>query len=192
MSNRGFSDIGFATLALDKTREFYEAVLGFKPMVCDTITIEEGGKIRHIFFNTGRDQRIAFMEARDVPGVPSEYDAGINLGLGLPGGIYHFAFEAGNEAALAQKREELLSKRKSVLYRGDRAGAVRRGRAVAQRNCEGGAIAVAVAFAADGAGDTRGDNRPAAGRAQAITANARGDRAGVVARTADAGRVISG
>jgi catechol-2,3-dioxygenase len=28
----------------------------------------------------------------------------------LPGGIYHFAFEAGNEAALAQKREELLGK----------------------------------------------------------------------------------
>jgi len=110
MSHRGFSHIGLATLDFDKTREFYEGVLGFKPVVCDTITIEEGGKIRHIFFNTGRDQLMAFMEARDVPGVPSEYDAGINRGLGLPGGIYHFAFEAGNEAALAQKREELLSK----------------------------------------------------------------------------------
>jgi catechol 2,3-dioxygenase-like lactoylglutathione lyase family enzyme len=110
MSHRGFSHIGLATLDLDKTREFYEGVLGFKPVVCDTITIEEGGKIRHIFFNTGRNQLMAFMEARDVPGVPSEYDAGINRGLGLPGGIYHFAFEAGNEAALAQKREELLSK----------------------------------------------------------------------------------
>jgi hypothetical protein len=50
------------------------------------------------------------MEARDVPGVPGEYDAGINRGLGLLGGIYHFAFEAGNEAALTQKREELLGK----------------------------------------------------------------------------------
>jgi catechol 2,3-dioxygenase-like lactoylglutathione lyase family enzyme len=110
MSHRGFSHIGLATLDFDKTREFYEGVLGFKPVVCDTITIEEGGKIRHIFFNTGHDQLLAFMEARDVPGVPSEYDAGINRGLGLPSGIYHFAFEAGNEAALAQKREELLGK----------------------------------------------------------------------------------
>ena len=50
------------------------------------------------------------MEARDVPGVPREYDAGINSGLGVPGGFYHFAFEAGSEAALAQKREELHSK----------------------------------------------------------------------------------
>jgi glyoxalase family protein len=45
-----------------------------------------------------------------VPGVPREYDAGINSGLGVPGGFYHFAFEAGNEAALAQKRDELRAK----------------------------------------------------------------------------------
>src|SRR5690348_16530841 len=110
MSHRGFSHIGLSTLDLDKTREFYEGVLGFKPVVCDIITVEEGGKIRHIFFDTGHDQLLAFMEARDVPGVPREYDAGINRGLGVPSAFYHFAFEAGNEAALAQKQEELLSK----------------------------------------------------------------------------------
>ena len=84
MAHRGFSHIGLSTLDLDKTREFYEGVLGFDPVVCDTITVEEGGKIRHIFFNTGHDQLLAFMEARDVPGVPPEYDAGINRGLGVP------------------------------------------------------------------------------------------------------------
>jgi len=110
VAHRGFSHIGLSTLDLDKTREFYEGVLGFDPVVCDTITVEEGGKIRHIFFNTGHDQLLAFMEARDVPGVPPEYDAGINRGLGVPAVFYHFAFEAGNEAALAQKREELLGK----------------------------------------------------------------------------------
>src|SRR5216684_2696478 len=91
MSHKGFSHIGLSTLDLDKTREFYENVLGFKPVVCDTITVKEGGKIRHIFFDTGQDQLIAFMEARDVPGVPAEYDAGIKAGL-------------------AQKREELITK----------------------------------------------------------------------------------
>ena len=44
MSHRGFSHIGLSTLDLDKTREFYEGILGFKPVVCDTITVEEGGK----------------------------------------------------------------------------------------------------------------------------------------------------
>jgi len=110
MSNKGFSHLGLSTLDLDKTRAFYEGVLGFKAVVCDTITFKEGGKIRHMFFYTGRDQLIAFMEARGVDGVPAEYDTSINRGLGVPSAFYHFAFEAGSEAGLAEKRQELLSK----------------------------------------------------------------------------------
>ena len=110
MSHKGFSHIGLSTLDLDKTREFYEGVLGFKPVRCDTIEVKEGGKIRHIFFDTGRDQLLAFMEARGVPGVPAEYDAGINRGLGVPSAFYHFAFETGSLPGLEQKRAELLGK----------------------------------------------------------------------------------
>ena len=110
MSHKGFSHIGLSTLDLDKTRDFYENVLGLKPVRCDTIKVKEGGQIRHIFFDTGRDQLIAFMEARGVPGVPVEYDAGINRGLGVPSAFYHFAFEAGSEAGLEAKRKELLAK----------------------------------------------------------------------------------
>jgi catechol 2,3-dioxygenase-like lactoylglutathione lyase family enzyme len=110
VSHKGFSHIGLSTLDLDKTREFYEGVLGFKPVRCDTITVKEGGKIRHIFFDTGRDELIAFMEAKGIAGIPAEYDAGINRGLGVPSAFYHFAFEAGNEAALEQKRQELMAK----------------------------------------------------------------------------------
>ena len=110
MSHRGLSHLGLSTLDLDKTREFYEGVLGFKPVVADMIKIKEGGRIRHIFFDIGRDQLIAFMEAHGVPGVPAEYDAGINRGLGVPAAFYHFAFEAGSEAALADKRDELRAK----------------------------------------------------------------------------------
>ena len=80
MTKKGFSHIGLSTLDLDKTREFYEDILGFKPVRCDTIKIKEGGRIRHIFFDTGRDQLLAFMEAKDIPDVPVEYDAGINRG----------------------------------------------------------------------------------------------------------------
>ena len=43
-------------------------------------------------------------------GVPAEYDAGINGGLGVPAGFYHFAFEAGSPTALAEKRDELRAK----------------------------------------------------------------------------------
>ena len=110
MTHKGFSHIGLSTLDLDKTRDFYENILGFKPVRCDMIKIKEGGRIRHIFFETGRDQLISFMEARGIPGVPVEYDAGINRGLGAPSAFYHFAFEAGTEAGLEAKRQELLAK----------------------------------------------------------------------------------
>jgi catechol 2,3-dioxygenase-like lactoylglutathione lyase family enzyme len=110
MAHKGFSHIGLSTRDLDATREFYEHVLGFKAVRCDIIKIAEGGRIRHVFFDTGRDQLLAFMEPQEVAGIPVDYDAGINDGLGVPGSFYHFAFEAGSEAALEAKRQELLAK----------------------------------------------------------------------------------
>jgi len=110
MAPRGFSHIGLSTLDLDRTRDFYEGVLGFKAVRCDILKVKEGGQIRHVFFDTGHDQLMAFMEASGVPGIPAEYDAGINRGLGVPGVFYHFAFEAGSEAGLTEKRRELLAK----------------------------------------------------------------------------------
>jgi glyoxylase I family protein len=110
MSHHGFSHIGLSTLDLDKTREFYEVVLGFKPVVADMIKIEEGGCLRRLLFDVGHDQLIAFLESRGVPDVPAEYEAGINRGLGVPAGFYHFAFEARSAAALAEKRDELRAK----------------------------------------------------------------------------------
>src|SRR5262249_5796014 len=49
-------------------------------------------------------------EARGVVDVPTGYDAGINRGLGVPAAFYHFAFEAGSDAALASRREALRAK----------------------------------------------------------------------------------
>jgi catechol 2,3-dioxygenase-like lactoylglutathione lyase family enzyme len=110
MSHKGFSHLGLSTLDLDRTREFYEGVMGFKAVRCDTIKVKEGVRIRHIFFDTGRDQLMAFMEARGIDGIPAEYDTSITCGLGVPPAFYHFAFEAGSEAGLAQKRDELRAR----------------------------------------------------------------------------------
>jgi len=103
MSHKGFSHIGLTTLDMEKTRAFYEGVLGFKVVAEDTIKISEGGSIRHVFFDIGRDQLLAFMEPRGVPDIPAQYDAAINEGLGVPASFYHFAFEAGSPAALEAK-----------------------------------------------------------------------------------------
>jgi catechol 2,3-dioxygenase-like lactoylglutathione lyase family enzyme len=110
MTHKGFSHIGLSTLDLDQTREFYEGVLGFKALILDTIRIEEGGYLRHLFFDIGGDQLIGFLEPHGVPDVPESYDAGINRGLGVPAGFYHFAFEAGSPAALRERRDDLRAK----------------------------------------------------------------------------------
>jgi hypothetical protein len=99
ISHKGFSDC-----------EFYEGVPGFKPVIADLIKIKQGARTRHIFFDTRRDQLISFMESHGVPNVPIEYDAGTNRRLGVPAAFYHAAFEAGSEAALADKPDDLRSK----------------------------------------------------------------------------------
>jgi catechol 2,3-dioxygenase-like lactoylglutathione lyase family enzyme len=110
MATLGFSHVGVSTLDMDATRDFYENVLGFPAVRCDVIKVAEGGEIRHVFFDTGRGQLLAFMEPRGVEGIPEDYDAGINRGLGVPDGFYHFAFEAGSPDALREQRSDLLAK----------------------------------------------------------------------------------
>lgn len=110
MTPKGWSHISLATLDMNATRAFYENVLGFKAVRCDIITVKEGGEIRHVFFDLGQNQLLAFMEPRGVPGAPVEFDGGLNRPLGMPEGVYHFAFEAGSPAELDAKRSELLAK----------------------------------------------------------------------------------
>ncbi len=110
MPNRGFSHVGLSTLDLDRTLDFYERVLGFRCVRADIMKVKEGGEIRHVFLDTGQGQMLAFMAPKGIDGIPTDYDAGINRGLGVPDGFYHFAFEAGDEAELEKKRVELLEK----------------------------------------------------------------------------------
>ena len=107
---KGFSHVGLSTLDLDATRAFYEDVLGFKAVRADILEVQEGGRIRHVFFDLGNGQMLAFMEPRGVPGIPAEYDAGINRGLGVPDAFYHFAFDVDSHDALVARRAELLAK----------------------------------------------------------------------------------
>lgn len=116
MGNRGFSHIGLATHDLDRTRAFYEDVLGFKPVVADRFRIAEGGHLRHIFLDVGHNQLLAFMQAVGVPRVPRDFDAGINRGLGVPAAFYHFAFEAGSPGVLAEKRDALRANGLQLEY----------------------------------------------------------------------------
>ena len=107
MNSSGFHHVGLATHNMEATLAFYEDVLGFKTKVCDVINPEAGGAIRHAFLDTGHGEMIAFMEFNDVKGIDADFDAGINRGLGLGGGVMHFAFKANDEADLQARKDHL-------------------------------------------------------------------------------------
>ena len=107
--NRGMHHIGLATHDMEATLEFYESVLGFSAVVCETIELEAGGTIRHAFLDAGNGELFAFMECNEVKGMP-EFDAGINRGLGIRGGMFHFAFRVADADELSAKKSDLESK----------------------------------------------------------------------------------
>lgn len=106
----GIHHLGLATHDMEATLEFYEQVLGMPAVVCEMIEPETGGAIRHAFFDAGDGELVAFMECNEVRGVEPDFDAGINGGLGIRGGMYHFAFKSDDVAALEKKRDELREK----------------------------------------------------------------------------------
>ena len=103
MNRRTFSLIGRLTLDLDRTRDFYQRILGFEPVANETIETEEGIRTRRLYFDIGRNQLIAFSESDHLQEVPTEYDPEPDA----PISFYHFAFEAGSPSALIDKRDEL-------------------------------------------------------------------------------------
>ena len=108
--SKGVHHIGLATHDMEKTLSFYESVLGFPAVVCEMIHPETGGAIRHAFLDTGNGELFAFMECNDVEGVQAALDVGINRGLGVRGGMVHFALRVDDEAELHTKREDLIAK----------------------------------------------------------------------------------
>ena len=117
MTRLGFNHIDLATKDMAATRDFYERILGFPVVRSDMVALEAGGYAEHVFFDCGGGQMIAFASAEHAPGFfPTDFDTGINQGLGLSRKTYHFAFEAGSHEQLASLKAEL--ERSGVAVRG--------------------------------------------------------------------------
>jgi catechol 2,3-dioxygenase-like lactoylglutathione lyase family enzyme len=89
----GFNHIDLGTRNMEGTRRFYEDVMRFPLARADLVEVEGEGRYRHFFFDVGNGQLLGFFSAEDIEGSP-EFDTGINRGLGVRDGTYHFAFEA--------------------------------------------------------------------------------------------------
>jgi catechol 2,3-dioxygenase-like lactoylglutathione lyase family enzyme len=109
LKTRGLNHIDLGTKDMAATRAFYEGVLGFPLVRADLVEIGEKGRMQHYFFDLGNGQLLGFMSGEDVRGFPRDFDAGINSGLGLPPGVYHFAFDAESESDLERIKQHLTS-----------------------------------------------------------------------------------
>jgi len=109
LKTRGFNHVDLGTKDMAATRAFYEGVLGFPLVRADLVEIGDMGVLQHFFFDVGNGQLMGFMSGQDVDGYPKEFDAGINKGLGLAPGVYHFAFDADTEQDLLRIRDHLES-----------------------------------------------------------------------------------
>jgi catechol 2,3-dioxygenase-like lactoylglutathione lyase family enzyme len=105
----GFSHVGVSTHQMDRTIQFYENVLGFHPVVEDLTRVSSGGALRMVYFDVGDGQFIVFMEPKNVPGIPADYDTSINGALGVPRGMYHFSFKSPSLDELELRRKSLES-----------------------------------------------------------------------------------
>lgn len=104
----GISHTELPTPDIEETRRFYEETLGFEAVIDTTGHIEEGGKLRHLFFRVGDDQLVAFMEARGVDGLDSPGDVADAAGVVDP--MLHLCFKAESTEAL-EERKSVLSKK---------------------------------------------------------------------------------
>jgi catechol 2,3-dioxygenase-like lactoylglutathione lyase family enzyme len=110
MKRTGVHHLGLATLDIDRTVEFYTKKLGWEVGWCDIIEPPEGGKIKHVFLDTGDGSYVAFMCPEKVPGVPTEWATDINSAQNLPGAFYHFAFWCDDIQHLEDRRAQLLER----------------------------------------------------------------------------------
>jgi catechol 2,3-dioxygenase-like lactoylglutathione lyase family enzyme len=108
MKRAGVHHLGLVTLDIDRTIDFYTNKLGWTIAWCDLLTPRDGGRIKHVFFDTGDGSYLSFMSPEDVPGVPVEFATDINSAQRLPGFYYHFAFWANSVVELQAIRKRLL------------------------------------------------------------------------------------
>lgn len=107
--SQGFSHIGLGTHDMAATIAFYEDMLGFPRVVDIKNHVSGGGVVRMVYFECGDGEFLVFQECKGVDGVPADFDTGINTALGVPIGLYHFAFKVNSVEALEAKKAELAA-----------------------------------------------------------------------------------
>jgi catechol 2,3-dioxygenase-like lactoylglutathione lyase family enzyme len=101
-----FHHVAFVTRDLAATHRFYTEVMGFQVVkVVTAATPEETGWAKHVFYDTGNGELIAFWDIHDPALEAGSWTGDPNKPLGLPAWVNHVAFNSPTLDDLAQHRQ---------------------------------------------------------------------------------------
>jgi catechol 2,3-dioxygenase-like lactoylglutathione lyase family enzyme len=104
----GFHHIAIATRDVKANHEFYTGAMGFSLEKVQVGRSGETGHAKHLFYDTGNGEMIAFWDLHD-PDLPKDWSPAIATGVGLPIWTNHIAFAASDLEDLARRRERMLA-----------------------------------------------------------------------------------
>lgn len=95
--------VALATRDLAATHAFYTGVMGFRLAKVVAAPTDTGGWARHVFYDTGGGELMAFWDLHD-DAIGDSYPTDLNKSLGLPEWVNHIAFDAATLDDLAAHR----------------------------------------------------------------------------------------
>lgn len=104
----GFHHLAIATRNVAATHSFYTEGMGFRLVHVEPGKTPEGGWAKHLFYDTGGGEMIAFWDIHDS-GLPDDWQPSISRGLGLPEWTNHVAFDAPDLDGIAEATERWLA-----------------------------------------------------------------------------------
>jgi catechol 2,3-dioxygenase-like lactoylglutathione lyase family enzyme len=102
-----FHHVAIATRDIKATHEFYTGPMGFQLVKVVTGATPEKGWAKHLFYETGGGELIAFWDIHDE-NLPADRGSAISDDLGLPHWANHIAFGAEDLAEIEVHRRRLL------------------------------------------------------------------------------------
>ena len=110
----GYHHTAFATRDIVATHEFYTEVMGFELAKAVVGPTPEGGWAKHLFYEIGRDEYVAFWDLHEL-NVPDTWSPAISTGMGLPSWVNHLAFRAADLEDLERRKQRWLDNGLTVI-----------------------------------------------------------------------------
>jgi catechol 2,3-dioxygenase-like lactoylglutathione lyase family enzyme len=109
-----FHHVAVATRDTEANHRFYTDATGFELVKVEVAKTPAGGWAKHLFYETGGGQMIAFWELHD-DSFPQPTPTAISTALGLPEFVNHIAFHAADLSEIEKHKQRWLDHGHDVM-----------------------------------------------------------------------------